>query len=86
MVVNILKKFIGDRNTRQIRQLRGVVARINELEPQMAALTDTRCAKTIEVSQRLEWVRHWMRYCPSRLPWCARPPSARLACATSMCS
>ena len=55
MVVNILKKFIGDRNTRQIRQLRGVVARINELEPQMAALTDTALgAKTIEFRQRLE--------------------------------
>lgn len=55
MVVNILKKFIGDRNTRQIRQLRGVVARINELEPQMVALTDTALgAKTIEFRQRLE--------------------------------
>jgi len=55
MVVNILKRFIGDRNTRLIRQLRGVVARINELEPQMAALTDTALgAKTIEFRQRLE--------------------------------
>jgi preprotein translocase subunit SecA len=55
MVVNILKKFIGDRNTRLIRQLRGVVARINELEPQMAVLTDTALgAKTIEFRQRLE--------------------------------
>ena len=55
MVVNILKKFIGDRNTRLIRQLRGVVMRINELEPQMAALTDTALgAKTIEFRQRLE--------------------------------
>jgi len=55
MVVNILKKFIGDRNTRLIRQLRGVVTRINELEPQMAALTDTALgAKTIEFRQRLE--------------------------------
>jgi preprotein translocase subunit SecA len=55
MVVNILKKFIGDRNTRLIRQLRGVVVRINELEPQIAALTDTALgAKTIEFRQRLE--------------------------------
>ena len=55
MVVNIIKKFIGDRNTRLIRQLRGVVVRINELEPQMAALTDTALgAKTIEFRQRLE--------------------------------
>ncbi len=55
MVVNILKKFIGDRNTRLIRQLHGVVTRINELEPQIAALTDTALgAKTIEFRQRLE--------------------------------
>ena len=55
MVVNILKKFIGDRNTRLLRQMRGVVTRINELEPQMAALTDTALgAKTVEFRQRLE--------------------------------
>jgi len=55
MVVNILKKFIGDRNTRIVRQMQGVVTRINALEPQMAALTDTELgAKTIEFRQRLE--------------------------------
>ena len=55
MVVNILKKFIGDRNTRLIRQLQGVVVRINALEPQVAALTDTaHGAKTIAFRQRLE--------------------------------
>jgi preprotein translocase subunit SecA len=55
MVVNILKKFIGDRNTRIVRQMQNVVARINALEPQMAGLTDTELgAKTIELRQRLE--------------------------------
>jgi len=55
MVVNILKKFIGDRNTRIVRQMQNVVARINALEPQMAGLTDTELgAKTIEFRQRLE--------------------------------
>ena len=55
MVVNLLKKFIGDRNTRMIRQLRGQVTRINELEPQMAALSDIELgAKTVEFRQRLE--------------------------------
>jgi preprotein translocase subunit SecA len=55
MVVNILKKFFGDRNTRIVRQMQGVIARINALEPQMAALTDTEVgAKTIEFRQRLE--------------------------------
>jgi len=55
MVVNLLKKFFGDRNTRIVRQMRSVIARINALEPQMAALTDTELgAKTIEFRQRLE--------------------------------
>jgi preprotein translocase subunit SecA len=55
MVVNILKKFIGDRNTRIVRQMQSMVARINALEPQMAGLTDTELgAKTIEFRQRLE--------------------------------
>jgi preprotein translocase subunit SecA len=55
MVVNILKKFFGDRNTRLIRQMQGVVARINAFELQLAALSDTELgAKTIEFRQRLE--------------------------------
>jgi len=55
MVVNILKKFFGDRNTRIVRQMQGIIARINTLEPQMTALTDTELgAKTIEFRQRLE--------------------------------
>jgi preprotein translocase subunit SecA len=55
MVVNILKKFIGDRNTRLVRQMQGVVTRINALEPQVTALSDTELgAKTIEFRQRLE--------------------------------
>ncbi len=55
MVVNILKKFFGDRNTRIIRQMQGVIERINDLEPQMAALSDTDLgAKTIEFRQRLD--------------------------------
>jgi len=55
MVVNILKKFFGDRNTRIIRQMQGVIERINDLEPQIAALSDTDLgAKTIEFRQRLD--------------------------------
>jgi preprotein translocase subunit SecA len=55
MVVNILKKFFGDRNTRIIRQMQGVITRINDLEPQMAALSDTDLgAKTLEFRQRLD--------------------------------
>jgi preprotein translocase subunit SecA len=55
MVVNILKKLIGDRNTRLVRQMQGAVERINSLEPQVAALDDTAlAAKTSEFRRRHE--------------------------------
>jgi preprotein translocase subunit SecA len=55
MLVNILKKFIGDRNTRLIRQMQGSVTRINALEAQLAGLSDSALgAKTVEFRQRLE--------------------------------
>ena len=55
MVVSLIKKFIGDRNTRLIRQLQTVVTRINALEPQIAALSDTELgAKTAEFRARIE--------------------------------
>ena len=55
MVVNILKKLIGDRNTRLVRQMQAVVTRVNALESQAASLSDTALgAKTIEFRQRIE--------------------------------
>jgi preprotein translocase subunit SecA len=55
MVVNIIKKLIGDRNTRLVRQMQGVVTRVSALEPQVAALSDTALgAKTAEFRMRLE--------------------------------
>ena len=55
MVVSLIKKFIGDRNTRLIRQLQTVVTRVNALEPQIAALSDTELgAKTAEFRARIE--------------------------------
>jgi len=55
MVVNILKKLIGDRNTRLVRQMQSVVERINTLEPQLSALDDTSLGgKTAEFRARLE--------------------------------
>ncbi|MCK9510233.1 MAG: preprotein translocase subunit SecA [Pigmentiphaga sp.] len=55
MAFNLLKKLIGSRNDRLIRQFRQQVTRINGLEPQIAALTDEQLAgKTSEFRQRLE--------------------------------
>jgi len=55
MVVGILKKLIGDRNTRLVRQMQSVVARIGELEAGIAALSDEALrAKTAEFRLRVE--------------------------------
>ncbi len=54
MIGNILKKIFGSRNDRLLRQYAGVVARINELEKGMAALSDEQLAgKTVEFRQRV---------------------------------
>src|SRR3546814_4891516 len=52
-MVSLLKKLIGSRNDRILKQYRKQVAQINALEPGMAALTDQElAAKTTEFRQR----------------------------------
>ncbi|MDD5247642.1 MAG: preprotein translocase subunit SecA [Rhodocyclaceae bacterium] len=54
MIGNLLKKIFGSRNDRLLRQYAGAVARINELESSMAALSDAQLAgKTVEFKQRV---------------------------------
>nr|WP_242346703.1 preprotein translocase subunit SecA [Anaeromyxobacter sp. SG22] len=40
MVNYVLKKMLGTKNDRELKKLRPLVARVNELEPRMKALTD----------------------------------------------
>ena len=40
MITRVLKKLFGSRNDRLLRRYRTTVARINELEPSVAALSD----------------------------------------------
>jgi preprotein translocase subunit SecA len=54
MAINILTKIFGSRNDRLLKQYRGVVGRINALEPQFEQLTDDALrAKTEEFKQRI---------------------------------
>ena len=54
MITNFLKKIFGSRNDRLLRQYAGAVARINELEKGLAALSDEQlAAKTVEFKQRV---------------------------------
>ncbi|MFO0909638.1 MAG: preprotein translocase subunit SecA [Isosphaeraceae bacterium] len=49
-----LVRLFGNSNERQIKKMRPIVARINELEPGMQALTDEQLrAKTVEFRERL---------------------------------
>ena len=54
MLKNLAKKILGSRNDRLLKQYRKEVSRINALEPQLQALSDTELqAKTTEFKQRL---------------------------------
>ncbi len=55
MLPNVLTKIFGSRNDRLLKQYRKVVAQINALEPQFAALADEQLrAKTAEFRTRLD--------------------------------
>lgn len=53
-MVSLLKKLIGSRNDRILKQYRKQVTQINAFEPKVAALSDTElAAKTVEFRQRV---------------------------------
>jgi len=53
-MISLLKKIVGSRNDRLLKQYRRQVAQINALEPKIAELTDEQLAtKTVEFRQRL---------------------------------
>jgi len=55
MLGKLVKKVVGSRNDRIIRQKRRVAEKINSLEPQFKALSDAELrAKTDEFRNRLE--------------------------------
>jgi len=54
-MLSLLKKLVGSRNDRLLKQYRRQVAQINALEPKFAGLTDEQlAAKTPELRQRLQ--------------------------------
>ncbi|MCK5818629.1 MAG: preprotein translocase subunit SecA [Psychromonas sp.] len=55
MITQIMTKLFGSRNARYLKKLQQVVAEINNLEPEMNALSDEALkAKTIEFKKRIE--------------------------------
>src|SRR5688572_23039593 len=55
MIASVIKKIFGTSHEREIKRLRPRVARINDLEPKMKALSDEELrAKTAEFKQKLD--------------------------------
>src|SRR5438132_4520521 len=55
MLDTLVKRFVGSRNDREIKKIQPLVARINDLEPQISRLTDEQLqSKTAEFRQRFE--------------------------------
>jgi len=54
-MLNIAKKIFGSENDRKLKKLRPIIAKINALEPDMAALSDDQLkAKTPEFRKRFD--------------------------------
>src|SRR5690349_20054804 len=54
MLSDVAKKIFGSRNEREIKRMRPIVARINELEASMQKLSQEQlAAKTIEYKERI---------------------------------
>src|SRR6266576_356683 len=55
MLDTLLAKVVGTQNERELKRLRPIVAKINDLEPRLSSLTDEQLqAKTAEFKQRFE--------------------------------
>ncbi len=62
MVGNFLKKIFGTKSEREIRKLRPLVARINELEPEIEKLSDDELRhKTVEWRNKIDRMREEAR-------------------------
>ena len=54
MIGKVLTKVFGSKNDRMIKEMRQIVSKINDLEPQIQELDDTQlAAKTVEFKERI---------------------------------
>src|SRR5690554_1819876 len=55
MIGNLIRNVIGSKNSRELKRMSKIVDKINALEPQIQALSDTELqAKTAEFKERIE--------------------------------
>ena len=78
MIGYIFKKVIGSKNEREVKKLRPMVAKINEIEAALQNLSDEELRQktaewkeelsTIEDNEELRQTACW-KFCPKRLRW-----------------
>jgi preprotein translocase subunit SecA len=84
---SIAKKVFGSSNDRKVKGVRGIVDRINAMEPEFEKLTDEGIIeKTAELRQRAQNGESLDDLLPEAFANCREGPSARWACAPSTCS
>ena len=87
MLNRLLTSVFGSRNERLLRQLGGIVKKINALEPQMQALSDAELqAKTAGFKQRIAKGESLDKLLPEAFAVCREACRACWACATTTCS
>ena len=84
----MMAKIFGTKHEREVKAMRPMIAAINDLEPQMQALSDEElAAQTVRLPRAARARRHARRPADSRpSPPCAKPAAASSTCGISMSS
>jgi len=87
MLNSLLTSVFGSRNERLLKQLSGLVKKINALEPQMQALSDEALqARTAEFKARHEKGESLDKLLPEAFAVCREASVRVFGCAISTCS
>ncbi len=82
--MSVFTKVLHIGEGKRLKELQGLVTRVNALEAAVEALTDAElAAKTVEFRDRIADGETLDDLEPRRSPWCAKPPVAPSASATS---
>ena len=87
MFDSFIQHLLGNNTDRELKKMWPIVRHINDLEPQMTALSDSSLqAKTFEFKERLQKGKRWMIFCRKPLLSCVKHRGVFLACAILMYS
>ena len=67
--MGIFEKIFGNYSEKEVKRIRPIVAKINDLEPQFEALSDEQLrARPMSISKGLPRALLWTTFCPRHLP------------------